>query len=575
MAEGMAQAGGGYAAGGAAPGGETLSLSAATSSSTTGKKPIILERNPLGTQAAKSAVEPAALPERPPETMAVIDIGANAMRLAVAQLLPGGQIEQLERATRAIRLGQDTFATGRLSQKTMSAAVAILRDYRRILDTYGVRHVRAVATSSVREASNADAFLDRLFMAANVEVEVIDPSEEIRLIVGAVRSALGAPGIHRDKSLIVDVGGGSALLAVLQKGEILASGSFPLGSVRLQEMLSTSQEPPARATELLRHQIANVIASIRSALKLKQVKFFVAVGADAQFAAQQAGLAGAASEPVTIGSREFDSFVARCEVHTADELANLYHIPFVGAERIVPACLTYQALLHETRAKSILVPSVLMQDGLLLDLVRAISGKEDPDLHASIVQSARAVGEKYRFNAEHAFHVAALSEQLFGQLQTEHGLPPRFSLLLRVAAILHEVGGFVSNRAHHKHSFYLISNSEVYGLRRDEMQIVALVARYHRRGLPDASHAEYMVLPRESRMIVSKLAAILRVADSLDRGHAQQIRDIQFERQGDEFVLYVRGVPDLSLERRALAVKADLFEEVYGMRVRLEEAQQT
>jgi exopolyphosphatase / guanosine-5'-triphosphate,3'-diphosphate pyrophosphatase len=389
-----------------------------------------------------------------------------------------------------------------------------------------------------------------------------------------VRSALGAPGIHRDKSLIADVGGGSALLAVLQKGEILASGSYPLGSVRLQEVLSTSQEPSARAAELLRHQIANVVAGIRGSLPVKQAKFFVAVGSDAQFAAQQVGLAGAASEPLTIGAREFDSFVARCEVHSAAELANQYHMPFASAERLVPALLAYQALRQETRAKSILVPSVQMQDGLLLDLVRSLAGQEDPGLHTSVIQSARAVGEKYRYNAEHAFHVADLAVQLFDQLQPEHGLSPRRRLLLRVAAIVHEVGGFVNTRAHHKHSYYLISNSEIYGLRREELQVVALVARYHRRGVPDAGHLEYMTLPRELRMVVSKLAAILRVADALDRGHVQQIRDLQFERQADEFVIYVHGVPDLSLERRSLAGKADLFEEVYGMKVRLEEAQQ-
>jgi len=513
--------------------------------------------------------------ERLPQTVAVIDIGSNVVRMVVAQVLPDGRIEHLEHTQRAVRLGQDTFVTGRLGQKTMNAAVAILRDYRRLLDTYGVKHLRAVATSSVREAGNADAFLDRVLMATNIEVEVIDPSEEIRLTVGAVRSALGAPGIQRDKSLIADIGGGSALLTILQKGEILSSGSYQLGSIRLQEVLSTSQEPPTRAAELLRHQISNVVTAIRSSLLLRQVKSFIAVGGDARFAAHQIGMAGATSGPATIGSREFDSFVARCEVHTAEELARLYHVPFADAETLVPALLAYQALLHETRAKSIIVPNVSMRDGLLLDLARTMTGREDQELHASIIQSARAIGEKYCFSAEHAFHVADLAAQLFDQLQRDHGLGPRPRLLLRVAAILHEVGGFVSNRAHHKHSYYLISNSEIFGLRREESQIVALVARYHRRGVPDAAHLEYMMLPRESRMVVSKLAAILRVADALDRGHAQQIRDIQVERRPDEFVIYARGVPDLALERRALAAKADLFEDIYGMKVRLEEAQQT
>lgn len=580
METGTAQSGWLFGAAPASPPGEGTQISTPAETGG-GKTPIILNTGtgrPDDTAKADGAVsgsrmaETSDKAERPAQTVAAIDIGANAIRLAVAQVLPDGRIEPLERAERAVRLGQDTFAGGRLSQKTMNAAVAILRDYRRIMDTYGVAHIRAVATSSVREASNADAFLDRIFMAARVEVEVIDPSEEIRLLVGAVRGALGPPGVQRDKSLVADVGGGSTLLAVLQKGEIVASGSYPLGSIRLQETLATSQEPPARSAELLRHQIANLVASAGEALPIRQAKSFIAVGGDARFAAQQIAGAGAAAGTASIAVRDFDAFVARCEVHTAEELASQFHIPFASAERLVPALLAYQALREETRARTILVPDISMQDGLLLDLVRGMGGQEDPGLTATIIQSARAVGEKYHFSVEHAFHVADLAVQLFDPLQREHGLAPRDRLLLRVAAILHEVGGFVGNRAHHKHSYYLISNSEIFGLRREELQIVALVARYHRRGLPDASHPEYTMLPRDSRMVVSKLAAILRVADALDRGHAQQIRDVQTERQGDDFVIYVRGVPDLSLERRALAVKADLFEEVYGMKVRLEEA---
>ena len=513
------------------------------------------------------------LKEQATELMAVIDIGSNSMRMVLAQSLPDGRIEHLEDAHRAIGLGQDTFVSGRLSQKTMNGAIAILRDYRRMLDTYSVKHVRAVATSSVREASNADAFLDRIFMATGVEVEIIDTSEEIRLTVDAVRHAMGSAVNRPGKSLIADVGGGSALLTVVQKGEVLASGGYPLGAIRMQEMLSTSQEPPLRAVELLRHQIANIVAEIRRSLPLHRVGMFIAVGGDARLAAQQIGTRGDLTGQTTITAKHFDEFVARCEVHTAEELSRIYHVPFADAETLVPALLVYQELLHASRSRTIIVPAVSMRDGLLLDLAMGLTGKEDPALYTSSIQSAKAIGEKYRFSADHAFHVADLSVRLFDQLQKEHGLGPRDRLLLRVAAILHEVGGFVSSRSHHKHSYYLISNSEIFGLRREELQIVALVARYHRRNFPRPTHLEYMMLPRESRMAVSKLAAILRVADALDRGHAQQIRDIQVEREGGEFVIYVRGLPDLALERRALEVKADLFEEIYGLKVRLEEAQ--
>jgi len=218
-----------------------------------------------------------------------------------------------------------------------------------------------------------------------------------------------------------------------------------------------------------------------------------------------------------------------------------------------------------------LVCNVSMRDGLLLELAREATGTEDPELAESVVQSARTIGEKYRYDPRHAEHVAGLAVRLFDELQGEHGLSPRHRLLLRVAAILHEVGGFVSNRAHHKHSYYLIANSEVFGLRREEVQVAALVARYHRRAVPKATHVEFLTLPRESRIAVSKLAAILRVADALDRGHAQQVRDFHVERRPGELAIYVRGVPDITVERRAIKQKGDLFEDTFGLRVRIEE----
>jgi exopolyphosphatase/guanosine-5'-triphosphate,3'-diphosphate pyrophosphatase len=455
----------------------------------------------------------------------------------------------------------------------MNAATAVMRDYRRILDTYQVEQLRAVSTSAVREASNADAFLDRIFMAANIDVEIIEPTEESRLTVGAVLHALDERHrIFRHDSLIADVGGGSTLLTLLHKGEITQSASYRLGSVRLQESLATSGEAPERAADLLRHQIAAVLPTIQSTMDLKKVRSLIAVGGDARFAARRAGELTETPHLYRVPTRVFDTLVKRCAKHSADDLARRYDLPYADAETLVAALLVCQSLLHATKAQELYVSEVSMRDGLLLDLVRSVRGEEDSTLATSIIHSAMSIGEKYHYDEKHARHVTELALQIFDAMQREHGLSARDRLLLRVAGILHEVGGYISARAHHKHSYYLISNSEVFGLRRTELQIAAHVARYHRRSCPKPTHIEYVALPRESRVIVSKLAAILRVADALDRGHARQIRDVSFERRGDELIIHVRGAADLTLERMALASKSDLFQDIYGMRVRLEEA---
>jgi exopolyphosphatase/guanosine-5'-triphosphate,3'-diphosphate pyrophosphatase len=492
--------------------------------------------------------------------------------MVVAEVYPAGGMEILERMRRGVRLGHDTFLSGRLSQKTMSAAIQILRDYKQVLETYGVKMVRAVATSAVREATNADAFLDRISMAVDMDVDVIEPTEESRLTVTAVRDAVGdALGFNEGTVLIAEVGGGSALMSILNDGEIAASESYNVGSVRLQEIFASSQERPERASDLFRHHIDNVITVATRSLPLCEVKSFFAVGGDIRFAANQVGVKGPSPDLHIVSRGEFDRLVETCSVHSAEELSRTYGLPFPDAETLVPALLTYQAILHATQSQQIIVSDVSMRDGLLLDIAHLIRGEEDRELAESVLHTAKSIGEKYRYDERHANHVAWLAVRLFDELSREHRLGSRERLLLETAGLLHEIGLFVSNRAHHKHSYYLIINSEIFGLRREELAVVAHVARYHRRSIPKSTHTDYMTLPREKRVLVNKLAAILRVADALDRGHSQQVADFSIEKRPGEIVICINGVADLTLERHAMSQKANLFEDAFGLNVRLEE----
>jgi exopolyphosphatase/guanosine-5'-triphosphate,3'-diphosphate pyrophosphatase len=469
-------------------------------------------------------------------------------------------------------LGQDAFRRGRLSAPTIQAAVDILREYRRILDTYRPRHLRTVGTSALREAANSDMFLDRVLMATGLDVEIIDTAEESRLTVAGVRQHL-TPEMRAKRGLLLvaHVGGGSTLLTVLSQGEIVESQSLPLGSIRLREGLLSGSEPPPQAADILSRQISNVLGSTQTGLPLERIETFVAIGGDARFVARQIGKPVGAAGPYLVAWGPFDKLVRQCAQHTTEKLAAKFSLAFPDAETLYPALLVYRALLDATRASELCVAQVSMRDGLLLDLASRVTGREDEALVKGVIRSAAAVARKYRVDRRHAQSVAELAVRLFDALQAEHGLTQRHRLLLRVAGLLHEVGGFVSNRSHHKHSYYLIANAEVFGLSREEHAIVGHVARYHRRAAPQASHLEYMALPRDKRILISKLAALLRVADAMDRAHSEQIRDFRCERHGEDLVIVVPGVSDLTLERTALSQKGDLFADVFGMKVRLEE----
>jgi exopolyphosphatase / guanosine-5'-triphosphate,3'-diphosphate pyrophosphatase len=507
------------------------------------------------------------------KAVGAIDVGANAVRMVIAEVDREGRIDVLERLHRAVRLGQDTFRRGRLGGQSMQAAVQVLRDFRQLLDLYSVEKIRAVATTAVREASNADTFLDRVFMATRLNIEVIDTSEESRLTVSAVRQAISALlGVNHRTTLIADVGGGSTLLTLLQDGEIATAQSLRLGSIRLQEVFSTSEETPQRSAEMLRHHISNVISTFQNAMPLQDIQSFVAVGGDARFAAREVGVPTESADLVLIDQEAFDQLVDRCERHTAEELSKRYGLPFDEAETLNPALLVYQVLMQKTQTRQMIVSHVSMRDGLLLELAREVTGQEDTALLTGIVHSATALAEKYHVDLDHARNVADVAVRLFDYLQAEHGLLPRHRVLLRVAGLLHEIGGFVSTRAHHKHSEYLIANSEIFGLNRQEITFVSQIARYHRRSIPRPSHVAYMALPREARVVVNKLAALLRVADAMVRGHSRLTPDVRFERHGDELIVFLGGAADVLLEERAIETKGDLFEDIYGMKIRLEPA---
>jgi exopolyphosphatase/guanosine-5'-triphosphate,3'-diphosphate pyrophosphatase len=189
-----------------------------------------------------------------------------------------------------------------------------------------------------------------------------------------------------------------------------------------------------------------------------------------------------------------------------------------------------------------------------------------------VLASASALGEKYRYDAPHARHVATLAVRLFDDLRAEHGLGARDRLLLEVAALLHDIGIFVSLRGHHKHAQYILSVSEIFGLSRDDMAVISNIARYHRRAAPNKSHLPYMALDSDARVVVSKLGAILRLANALDADHLQKVRDVRVLREDDQWVLEVEGGGDLTLERLAALARADLLTEVFGRKVGFREA---
>jgi exopolyphosphatase/guanosine-5'-triphosphate,3'-diphosphate pyrophosphatase len=507
------------------------------------------------------------------QQLAVIDVGTTSIRLAVAEVGADGVPRILEQPRQNVALGDDVFARGEIAPRTIETCVEVLRKFARHLEQeyrmpLDAAHVRVVATSAVREATNRDTFIDRIYVATGLEIQVVEEAELSRYTYLSVqrfrRNPIFAPGVA---TLVVEVGGGSTEVLALRDGKVTFTQEHRLGALRLWQLREAGGlSVPGRREVMEAHieRFASLVKSCFAAPSLKAVQI-LAIGGDARLAASQLQPGweskGLIAVPVKGIAKVAEAVLAQSE----DELVHLYNLTYPEAETLGAALLTYVKLAQALRRSYLYVTTVNMRDGVLADLGGAAG--VDEVFAEQILHAAVALGEKYNEDMAHARHVAATCLVLYDALAPQYRLEPRHRLILEVAALLHEIGVFVSTRSHHKHSMYLILNSDIFGLNSRDRELVALVARYHRRAHPLMTHELYGSATRERRLTVCKLAAILRVADALERSHSQRVRVERVDSVGNELQLLVSGVADPTLERLALEQKAALFAEVYGQRV--------
>ncbi len=493
-----------------------------------------------------------------------VDVGSNAIRFLVADVAGGGRLVVAAALRAPIRLGHEVFLTGRLTEESMAAAVGELARYRELAGAHGVGALRAVATSAVRESRNRSELVARVREEAGLDLEVISGAEEARLVHLAVRSRIELGDRHW---MLADLGGGSVEVSLVDGSGTLWSESHTIGSVRLLEELSHAAAEPGRYSRLL----AEYVGTLRlPRLARDRLAGFIATGGNIESLAR---LAVPTSAGVTA---RVPLERLRAVIATLARLSYRERVEELGlredrADVILPAALVYERLCDLAETDEILVPFVGLKEGVVLDLADTLSA---PDAHAGRrrqedLTAAVNLGRRFQFDEAHGVHVAALAGMLFDELRDLHGLGPSARRWLLAAGVLHDVGQFVSYKRHHKHSLYLIANSELAGYAPREMDIVATVARYHRKGHPRLDHQELSRLQEEDRATVTKLAAILRVADALDREHQQRVRAVRARTAGHEVRLELDGAGDLLLETWSLRRRAGLFAEVYGRRVKI------
>jgi exopolyphosphatase / guanosine-5'-triphosphate,3'-diphosphate pyrophosphatase len=515
---------------------------------------------------ADTNVPSAADAAQPP--VAVIDIGSTSVRMIIAQQAADTSIRELDFLYQDVSLGKDTFTKGHIEKEKVEKCVTALKSFRALLDEYKIdeERVRAVATTAVREASNMDAFVDRVSIATGITVEPIEATDVARYTYQSFRTYLAQHQALADSNVIIaEVGGGSTELLFLQKGNVSVSQSFRFGTMRMHEMLTMFRTPVSRQEELVGNDIDRTIARIRQSVGARENLNLIALGGDIRFAASQLVPDWNPEVPENLAVKDLAKFAKEVVARSTTDLVRRYHISYADAETVGLALQFYASLAKAFDLKQIILTNISMRHGVLLDMLQHAAARED--FWAQITRSALEIARKYQTDEAHANHVASLCKIIFAALKEEHRLGPWDELLLTVAALLHDIGLFVSAGSHHKHSMYLVQASEVFGLRRKDLLLVSQIVRYHRKAAPQQTHVFYMELDRASRMIVTKCAAILRIADALDRSHSQHIRDISCQIDDGRFIINVPSTDNVALEQLGMQRKGSMFEDVYGMQV--------
>ena len=509
--------------------------------------------------------------------LAAIDIGTNSLHMIVVRVRADLSFEVIDREKEMVRLGAGGLDGRALTPEAMHTALQVMSKFRRLADSHGVDEIIAVATSATREAQNGTDFLNKIVEETGIRARVISGTEEARLIH---RAATYGVGLTSDVAVVIDIGGGSVEIT-RGAGPAMETGrSFKLGVIRLTERFVKSDPLTPRDERKLNRFIDDEVGKHLGQI-VKQ-GFDRVIGTSGTIQSIGAVAVADRSSSTSLRNRRISAKqLRRARKHiVARDLQERLKVPGLEPRRAdlaVAGSILLDAIVRRLGAGDITLCDLSLREGLILDYIarhRKEIAQIDryPDVRR---RSVFELAERCNYWPEHAQQVAKLATMLFDHTRSLHGLTDREREWLEYAALLHDVGVHISYERHHKHSYYLIKNGDLRGFEPEEIEIIGLIARYHRQAAPKRRHEHYRDFKRKRRRTIRTLAGILRLAESLDRSHSQPVSGLEVHDRGDDGLLQLRATGDAELELWAATRHAAEFERLIGKPLRVEAAAAT
>ena len=487
--------------------------------------------------------------------LAAIDIGTNSVHMIVAQVRPDLSFEIVDTEKEMVRLGAGGLDGRALTPTAMTAGLQALSKFRRLADSHNVDEIIAAATSATREAENGGDFLAAVREQTGIDVKVISGTEEARLI--HIAAAYGVD-LARRRGVVIDIGGGSVEITLGASRDAVLAKSFKVGVIRLTERFVRT-DPISRRDErrLVEHVEETIGAHVDQIVARGYQRVIGTSGTILSL-----GAVTIAAETGNVVEDLRQRRVAAKAIHrvrkalVASDQAERLQMPGLDPRRAdlsVAGAVLLDTILRRLGAEEISLCDLALREGLILDYIsrnrKHIAAVDRyPDIRR---RSVEELGERCHYWSEHARQVARIATRLFDQTARRHALETREREWLKFGALLHDVGVHISYKSHHKHSYYLIRHGELRGFDPDEVEIIALIARYHRQATPKKSHEGYGDLKPAARRAVRLLSAFVRVAEGMDRSHAQVVDDVSVADEGDGLVVRATATGDAELEEWA------------------------
>ena len=499
---------------------------------------------------------------------AVIDIGSSILSMEIAQA-GGVHPQELDYLEHPVNLGYESFNHGRVSFRTLEEIARVIDGYLQVCATYGIEEdaVRITATTALREAANAPYVLDQLRVRTGRTVQVLEDGQEMTLIYKEMLRRLDVAGEDaRVPMLMAYIGTGSVGIAALRQGDVVFARNVRVGSLKLSQMLGQTGERTPRFHLILEEYLAALTRMLRDQMAAYRPERFVVCGKEIELVAElthteeRNGL-------LRIPRATLGALYDEVKHLSPAQVVERYGLRGEQAEVLMPSLAIYLTLAEFTGSGTVVSPSVSLGDWLLYESLYPKEAKEwNRRFEGSVVASAWEMAALYQTDRAHAALVERLALQIFDCLRKVHGFSRRERLLLQTSAVLHDIGKFVNSKYHDVYACHLIMDSNLVGLTTADMVLVGNICRYHGGTLPSMSHREWAALRDDERLTASKLAAILRIADGLDRSHTQKLNDVTTELVGNELIITGRTDRDTTLEEWSLGYKGEFFTEVFGLR---------